>query len=111
MHDSVETILMRLFLTLKKITHRLHMERFNLKNLKEVECKEQYCVEVSNRFTALENVDTEVDINRIWETIRGKIKISAKESLSYYGLKKHMAWFEKGCSQLLHQGKQAKLWW
>jgi hypothetical protein len=30
----------------------------------------------------LENLDTEVDINRVWETIRD-IKISAKKSLSW----------------------------
>jgi hypothetical protein len=37
----------------------------------------------------LENLDTEADINRAWETIRQNIKISAKESLGYYELKKH----------------------
>jgi hypothetical protein len=40
------------------------MERLNLKKLNEVEGKEQYRVEISNRFTSLENLDTEVDINR-----------------------------------------------
>jgi hypothetical protein len=49
----------------------------------------QYRVEISNKVAALENLDTEVDINRAWETIREKIKISAKESLRYYELKKH----------------------
>jgi hypothetical protein len=32
------------------------MERFNLKKLNEVEGKEQYLVEISNRFAALENL-------------------------------------------------------
>jgi hypothetical protein len=31
------------------------MERFNLKKLNEVQGKENYCVEVSNRFAALED--------------------------------------------------------
>jgi hypothetical protein len=44
----------------KQTTYRVHMERFNLKKLNEVEVKEQYRVEISNRFTALENLDTEV---------------------------------------------------
>jgi hypothetical protein len=43
----------------KQTTHRIHMEKFNLKKLSEVEGKEQYCVEISNRFAALENLDTE----------------------------------------------------
>jgi hypothetical protein len=39
------------------------------------------------------------------------IKISAKESLGYYELKKHKPWFDEGCSKLLDQRKQAKLQW
>jgi hypothetical protein len=34
----------------KQTTHRVYMERFNLKNLSEVEGKEWYRVEISNRF-------------------------------------------------------------
>jgi hypothetical protein len=33
----------------KQITHRFHMERFNVKQLNLVEDKEQYWVEISNR--------------------------------------------------------------
>jgi hypothetical protein len=38
------------------------MERFSLKKLKEVEGKEKYCTEFSNRFPALEDLDAEVEI-------------------------------------------------
>ncbi|PNF35344.1 hypothetical protein B7P43_G02564 [Cryptotermes secundus] len=48
----------------KQTTHTVHMERFNLKELNEVEGKEQYCVEISNRFMALENLDTQVNVNK-----------------------------------------------
>jgi hypothetical protein len=65
----------------QKITSRIHMERFNLKELNEVEGKKQYRVEISNSFARLENLDTEVYDNKAWETIRENIKISAKESL------------------------------
>jgi hypothetical protein len=41
------------------------MERFNLKKINEVEGKEKY-----HRLAALEDLDTEVEINTIWETIR-----------------------------------------
>jgi hypothetical protein len=85
------------------------MERFNLKELNEVEGKEQYRVEVSNRFAALQDLGTEVEINSTWESIRENIKISAKESLGYYELRKHKPWFDEGCSELLDQRKQAKL--
>jgi hypothetical protein len=52
------------------------MERFNLNKSHKVEGKEPYGVEISNRFAALENLDTEVDINRAWETMRENMKIS-----------------------------------
>jgi hypothetical protein len=84
------------------------MQRFNLKKLSDVEGKEQFRVKVSNRFAALEDLNTEVEINSAWETIRENIKISAKDSLGYYDLKKHKAWFDEGCSKLLDQRKQAK---
>jgi hypothetical protein len=48
----------------KQTVHRFHMERFNLKKLNEVEGKEQYWVEISNGFAALENLDDDVDINK-----------------------------------------------
>jgi hypothetical protein len=40
----------------KQTTRIFHMEKFNLKKLNEVEAKEKYGIEISNRFA-------EVDIN------------------------------------------------
>jgi hypothetical protein len=82
------------------------MERFSLKKLNEVEGKEN--VEVWNRFAVLQDLDTEVEINTIWETIREIIKISAKGTLCYYEVTQHTPWFDKGCSKLLDHKKQAK---
>jgi hypothetical protein len=93
----------------KQTAHTVNMERFNLKKLNEVEGKEQYCVQISNRFAALENLDTEVDVNKSWETIRENINISAKESLDYYEVKKNKPWFDEGCWKSLDQRKQVKL--
>jgi hypothetical protein len=73
----------------KQRSQRFDMERFSVKKLNEVEGKEHVRVEVSNRFAALEDLGTEVEINSAWETIRENIKISAKESLGYVELKKH----------------------
>jgi hypothetical protein len=44
----------------------------------------------------LENLETEGDVNKAWETIRKNIKISAKESLGYYELKKNKPWVDEG---------------
>jgi hypothetical protein len=54
------------------------MRRFNLKKWIEVEGEEQF-VETSYRFWALENFQTEADINRAWETVRENIKTLAKK--------------------------------
>jgi hypothetical protein len=40
----------------KQTMHRVHMERFNLKKLNEIEGKEQYRFEISNMFAAFENL-------------------------------------------------------
>jgi hypothetical protein len=52
--------------------------RERLAVINDVEGKEQYRVEISNRFAALENLDTEVDVNKAWETIRADIKFLPK---------------------------------
>jgi uncharacterized protein YutE (UPF0331/DUF86 family) len=85
----------------KQAKHKFHMERFNLKKLNEVSGKEQYWIEISNRFAALENLVVDdyyyLDINRVWETIRENIEFSAKKRVDYYELKKQKIWFDKGC--------------
>jgi hypothetical protein len=106
----VATVIERLVVN-KQRSQRFDMERFNLKKLNEVRGKEQFRVEFSNRFAALEDLDTEVEINSAWETIRENINISAKESPGYFEFKKHKPWPEEGCSKLLDQRKQAKLQW
>jgi len=63
------------------------LERFDLRKLDDVEVKEKYQVEISNRFAALENLDESLDINSAWENIRENIKISANENLGYHRLK------------------------
>jgi hypothetical protein len=67
--------------------------------------------QVSIKFAALEDLDTAVEINSAWETIRENIKNSAKESLGYFELKKHKPWIDEGRSKLLDRRKQSKLRW
>jgi uncharacterized protein YaaR (DUF327 family) len=86
------------------------MEKFNLKKLNEVEGKEQYRVEVANRFAVLEELDRELEINSAWEIIRDN-KNFRKKSLSCCELKMHKPWFDQACSKLVDQRKQDKLQW
>jgi len=62
-----------------------------------VEVKDQYQVKISNRYAALEKLDDNVDINRVWESIRKNMKASATENLGYYELKQHKPWFDDTC--------------
>jgi hypothetical protein len=93
----------------KQGSHKFHMERFNLKNLNNIEVKEKYHVEVSNRFAALEDLEAGIEISSLGNNYN--IRISAKESQGCYVLKKHKPWIDEGCSELLDQRKQAKLQW
>jgi hypothetical protein len=52
-----------------------------------------------------------VETNSAWEAIRENIKISAKESLRYFELKKHKPLFDEEWSKLVDKRKQAKLQW
>jgi hypothetical protein len=75
----------------KRRSNCLRIEMFNLKTLKEIHSKEQYSVRVSDRFARFwKFFDAGVDINSALETTRKSIKISAKESLRYYKLNKHV---------------------
>jgi hypothetical protein len=49
-----------------------------------VAIKEQYQVKISNRFAAFDNLkDDNVQINRVWESIRKNMNNSATESPDY----------------------------
>jgi hypothetical protein len=67
------------------------LERFKLKKLNEVEGKEQYRVEISNSFAALEN----------FKTLRCL--------LNYYEPKNHKPWFNEGCSEILDRRKKSQI--
>ena len=96
----------------RQATHKFEGERFNLRKLKELEVKEKYQIEITNRFAALENLNVDEDINRVWENIKENIKTSAKESLGLHKWKQHKPWFDKECVvDFLDQRKQAKMQW
>jgi hypothetical protein len=59
----------------KQRSQRFDMERFTLKKLNELEAKGKYRIEASNRFAALEDLKAGMEINSVWETIKGNIKI------------------------------------
>jgi hypothetical protein len=95
----------------KRMVKKMDVERFNLKQLNEEEVKVQYQVTIKNKFAALKNLDDNVDINRAWETIREKIRISAKESFRLCESKPYKPWFDEERLKLVDRRKQTKLQW
>jgi len=95
----------------KQATQRYDRQRFNLRKLNELEVRKQYQIEITNRFAALENLNDDQDINRIWENIKEDIKISVEESLGLHELKQHKPRFDEECLGFLDQRKQAKMQW
>jgi hypothetical protein len=59
----------------KQRSHRFYTELFSNKKLNEVEGKEKYHFEITNIFTPLEDLDTEMEINSAWEIVHENIKI------------------------------------
>jgi hypothetical protein len=56
-----------------------HIEKFYFRKFNELESKQKYHNEVSNRFAALEDLDFDENINSDLETIKVNIKVSARE--------------------------------
>jgi lipoate-protein ligase A len=93
----------------KRARQNFDLERFDLKKLNDVELKEKYQEEISNRFAALESLDESFDVNNAWESIRENIETSAKDNLGYQKLTHNKPWFDDECSKLIDRRKQAKL--
>jgi hypothetical protein len=47
----------------KQLRQNFDLERFELRKLNDIEIKEKYQLEISNRTVALENLDESLDIN------------------------------------------------
>jgi len=96
----------------KQAAQRFDRQRFNLRKLNEPEVREQYQIEITNRFAALENSGDDEDVNRTWENIKENIQTSAKESLGLdeFNQKKKPCFDEEWLS-FLDQRKRAKIQW
>ena len=62
----------------KQAAQKFEGQKFNLRKLKELEVKEKYQIEITNRFAAFENLNVDEDVNRVWENIKENLKTAAK---------------------------------
>jgi hypothetical protein len=60
-------------------------------------------------FASLENLDNNLDINRVWESIRENINISVKEIIGLRHSKSYKICFDEECLKLVVRRNQAKL--
>ena len=95
----------------KQAAQRFDRQRFNLRKLNEPRVREQYQIEITNRFAALENLNDDEDVNRTLENIKENIQTSAKESLGLQELNQNKPWFDEECLGFLVQSKRAKMQW
>ena len=66
------------FAVRKQVAQRFEGERFNLGKLKELEVREKYQIEITNRFAALGKLNVDEDVNRVWENIKENSKPQLK---------------------------------
>ena len=81
----------------KQAAQRFDRQRFNLRKLNEPEVREQYQIEITNRFAALEKVNDDEDVNRTWENIKDNMRISVEESLDLLKFNQNKPWFDEEC--------------
>ena len=63
----------------KDAAQNFDMERFNLRKLNELEFRKQYQIEISKRFTVLENLSGSEDINGVGRTLKRISKSQLKK--------------------------------
>ena len=66
----------------KHAAQRFDRQRVNLRKLNEPEVREQYQIEIKNRFAALENSDDDEDINRNWKNIKERKRVWVRMNLN-----------------------------
>ena len=81
----------------KQAAQRFDRQRFNLRKLNKPGVREEYQIEITNRFAALENLNEDEDVDRTWENIKENIQTSAKESLVLDEFKQNKPWFDEEC--------------
>jgi hypothetical protein len=84
----------------KQEAQQFGVQRFNLRNLLELEVTKQYHVKISNRFPALEILKDSECTHWAWENTTENVKTSAIESLGLHELKHNKPWFDEAHSAI-----------
>jgi hypothetical protein len=68
----------------ERLAQKFDGERCNQRKLNDLEVRKQYQVEITNRFSALENLSDDKDIKGLGKALKENIKTSAKDSLGMH---------------------------
>ena len=84
--------------------------RFDTEKLKENNVKEEYQLELRNRFRVLteERGETE-DINQRWRDLEQAVKDVAEEKIGYIEGTRSQHWFDDECRRAANERKQARI--
>jgi len=73
----------------KQVAQKLDEERFNRRELNELQFRKQYQIKISKSSAALDNLSDSQAINRFWGIPEENIKTSVQGSLGQFELKQH----------------------
>jgi len=85
----------------EQAAQKFDVEKFDLRNRRKREVREEYQIKISNGFEVLEKLNDSDDINRAWKNIKENTKTSARNSLVLYELKLHKPWCDEEYARLL----------
>ena len=84
--------------------------RFDTERLKENDIKEEYQLELRNRFSVLAEERGEAeDVNQRWRDIEQAVKDVAEETIGYIEGTRRQHWFDDECRRAAHERKQARI--
>jgi hypothetical protein len=92
---------------IKVIKQHLLADRYNLLDR---EIRQEYQIDVANRFSALEGFEIS-SVDDTWVKIRDSIKATAKEKVGVLETNRNKPCFNQECSELANKRKQTKLLW
>jgi len=73
----------------RQVAQKFDVERFNRRELNDLEFRKHYQIKISKSSAALDNLSDGEEVNRVWVKLKENIKTSAKGSLGPYELKQH----------------------
>ena len=83
----------------KGIKQHLVTDRYNLNKLLDHETRNEYPIDIANRFSVLKSLEIS-SVDSTWIKIRDSIKSMAEEKVGILETHRNKPWFDEECSEL-----------